>query len=93
MPAPPYFIHVDGQTAEIVGQGAGVTWSQVSSLLRQATGADQLVRTVAACKASAAGRVGFRRGAGQVTKRRGSGDGGVSVRDEGVGYVTKAWDT
>ena len=40
VPTTPYFIHVDGPTGEVVGQGAGATWSQVSSLLRQATGDD-----------------------------------------------------
>ena len=44
VPATPYFIHVDGSTGEIVGQGAGATWSQVSSLLRQATGDDRVAQ-------------------------------------------------
>ncbi|MGH9226604.1 MAG: hypothetical protein ACRD2W_23100 [Acidimicrobiales bacterium] len=54
VPATPYFIHVDGPTGEIVGQGAGATWSQVSSLLRQATGDDHLVRSRRSARQSVA---------------------------------------
>lgn len=38
IPATPYFIHVDGATGEIVGQGSGSTWDQVAGLLEQAVG-------------------------------------------------------
>lgn len=44
VPVTPYFVHVDGPSGEIVGQGSGTTWSQVISLLRQATEDDREAR-------------------------------------------------
>lgn len=41
VPVTPYFMHVDGPTGQIVGQGTGGTWPQVRSLLRQATADDR----------------------------------------------------
>lgn len=38
VPVTPYFLHVDGSTGEIVGQGSGHSWSQVASLLGRAVG-------------------------------------------------------
>jgi hypothetical protein len=38
VPTTPYFVHVDGRTGAVVGQGAGADWAQVSALLRQAVG-------------------------------------------------------
>lgn len=37
VPVTPYFVHVHGASGEVVGQGSGATWTQVLSLLRQAT--------------------------------------------------------
>jgi hypothetical protein len=37
VPVTPYFLHVDGPSGAVTGQGVGATWSQVASLLRQAT--------------------------------------------------------
>lgn len=36
VPGSPYFVYVDGPSGAIVGEGTGVTWSQISSLLGQA---------------------------------------------------------
>jgi hypothetical protein len=38
VPVAPYFILVDGPSGAVLGEGAASTWSQVSSLLQQATG-------------------------------------------------------
>ncbi|MFP5317140.1 MAG: TlpA family protein disulfide reductase [Acidimicrobiia bacterium] len=38
VPVTPYFLHVDGATGEIVGQGSGHSWEQVASLLGRAVG-------------------------------------------------------
>jgi len=38
VPVTPYFLHVDGATGEIVGQGSGRSWEQVASLLGRAVG-------------------------------------------------------
>ena len=40
VPVTPYFVHVHGASGEVVGQGSGATWTQVLSLLRQATDDD-----------------------------------------------------
>ncbi len=37
-PVTPYFVHVDGPSGEIVGQGSGHSWAQVASLLGRAAG-------------------------------------------------------
>lgn len=36
VPVSPYFIMVDGTTGRVVGEGAATSWTQVSSLMRQA---------------------------------------------------------
>jgi len=36
VPTAPYFAYVDGPTAQVVGEGAGMTWDQVTSLIHQA---------------------------------------------------------
>lgn len=36
VPTAPYFAYVDGPTARVVGEGAGMTWDQVTSLIDQA---------------------------------------------------------
>jgi len=36
VPTTPYFAYVDGPSGRVVGEGAGVTWSQVVSLIEQA---------------------------------------------------------
>jgi hypothetical protein len=38
VPVVPYFVHVDGPSGRVVGQGAGSTWEQVASLMGQALG-------------------------------------------------------
>ena len=38
VPVTPYFLHVDGATGAIVGQGSGHSWAQVASLLGRAVG-------------------------------------------------------
>jgi len=40
VPGSPYFVLVDGPSGQVVGEGSGTTWVQVSSLLRSAL-ADQ----------------------------------------------------
>ena len=36
VPTAPYFAYVDGPTAQVVGEGAGMTWDQVTSFIDQA---------------------------------------------------------
>jgi hypothetical protein len=36
VPVSPYFVHVDGRTGEIAGEGAAERWDQIVSLLRDA---------------------------------------------------------
>jgi hypothetical protein len=36
VPVAPYFVYVEGPSGRVIGEGAGQTWSQVSSLLGQA---------------------------------------------------------
>ena len=36
VPTSPYFIHVDGPSGEVAGEGAASSWAQVASLLRDA---------------------------------------------------------
>ena len=38
VPVVPYFVHVEGASGRVVGQGAGSTWEQVASLMGQALG-------------------------------------------------------
>jgi hypothetical protein len=38
VPVAPYFLYVDGSSGQVVGEGAGTSWAQVSSLLSQAVG-------------------------------------------------------
>jgi hypothetical protein len=38
VPVVPYFVHVEGASGRVVGQGAGSTWDQVASLMGQALG-------------------------------------------------------
>jgi hypothetical protein len=38
VPVVPYFVHVRGATGRVVGQGTGVSWDQVVSLMGQAVG-------------------------------------------------------
>ena len=44
VPTSPYFLHVEGATGRILGQGAGGSWAQVRSLLLQSIG-DSTART------------------------------------------------
>jgi hypothetical protein len=44
VPVTPYFVHVDGPSGDVVGQGSGTTWPQVVSLLRQAADDDRAAR-------------------------------------------------
>ncbi len=44
VPVTPYFVHVEGPSGEVVGQGSGSTWPQVISLLQQATADDEAAR-------------------------------------------------
>jgi hypothetical protein len=37
VPVAPYFVHVDGESGRVVGEGAAGSWQQVSELLRDAT--------------------------------------------------------
>jgi len=43
VPVAPYFLYVDGSSGQVVGEGAGTSWTQVSSLLSQAVGDAGLV--------------------------------------------------
>lgn len=52
VPVVPFFVHVDGATGAVVGQGAGSTWDQVASLMGQALG-DVALPTPAVRKARA----------------------------------------
>ncbi len=61
VPVTPYFLHVDGSTGEIVGQGSGHSWAQVASLLGRAVG-DAGDPAAAAAAAAAAGASGARAG-------------------------------
>ena len=36
VPGAPYFIHVQGTSGRVLGEGAAGTWAQVASLLQQA---------------------------------------------------------
>lgn len=38
VPVAPYFLYVDGASGQVVGEGSGTNWAQVSSLLSQAVG-------------------------------------------------------
>jgi hypothetical protein len=40
VPVTPYFVHVDGPSGVVVGQGTGTSWAQVASLLRRARQGD-----------------------------------------------------
>jgi hypothetical protein len=44
VPVTPYFLHVDGPTGKVAGQGTGGTWSQVRSLFSQSRGDDEGAR-------------------------------------------------
>jgi hypothetical protein len=43
-PVVPYFMLVDGPTAQVVGEGAGATWDQVRRMMMQALGDDGMRR-------------------------------------------------
>ncbi|MEO6714311.1 MAG: hypothetical protein ABIM89_12890 [Mycobacteriales bacterium] len=36
VPGSPYFVHVDGASGQVIGEGAATSWSQVASLIGQA---------------------------------------------------------
>ena len=38
VPVVPYFVHAEGRSGRVIGQGAGATWEQVRSLMGQALG-------------------------------------------------------
>jgi hypothetical protein len=44
IPGSPYFVHVDGPTGRVVGEGSATSWQQVVSLLTQATEDSRLSR-------------------------------------------------
>ena len=47
VPGSPYFVQVHGPSGKVRGEGTGPDWDQVSSLLSQATGDDDLISRLA----------------------------------------------
>ncbi len=61
VPVSPYFVLVDGPRGEVLGEGSGTTWAQVSGLLEQACADAGLVPTAPGAGSGTAGSTGSAR--------------------------------